>query len=330
MAQLLEFTNKGIYCEIGDFYIDPLKPVDKALITHAHADHSRWGNKQYIAHRLSKPVILHRLGNNNVVTSVEYQEKLNINGIKVSFHPAGHIPGSSQIRLEYKGEVWVASGDYKIEEDSISTPFEPIKCNTFITESTFGLPVFRWENQTKVFEGINNWWKKKLNEGKNSIILAYSLGKAQRLLKHLNTELGNIWLHGAVYNINEVLVEAGIEGINFPKLPTEASKNKVKGAMIIAPPSVMGSPWIRKLAPFSVAMASGWMAMRGTKNRRGVDMGFVLSDHADWDGLNWAINETEAENIIVTHGYTQQFATWLCEKGLNAKAVENMYNDENE
>jgi putative mRNA 3-end processing factor len=325
---LLEFTKKGIYCPAAKVHIDPWKPVERALITHGHADHSRWGHRAYLCTTSAKPVIRYRLGNINIQT-VAYNEPIHINGVKFSFHPAGHIIGSAQIRVEYKGEIWVASGDYKVEDDGLAEAFEPVKCHTFITESTFGLPVYRWIPQDLIFQQINDWWANNKAAGKVSLITAYALGKAQRILNGLDLNIGKVYTHGAVENTNQVIRK---QGINLPathKVSSQMSTKDFAGHMIIAPPSALGSPWIRKFKPLSVGIASGWMAVRGMRRRRAADRGFVLSDHADWDGLNQAIDSTEAERVIVTHGYSDTFARWLREsKGLMAEAAQTEFEGE--
>jgi len=291
---LLEFTSNGIYCPQADVYIDPWGRVDKALITHGHADHSRWGHKYYLCTDDAKPVIRFRLGTDLHIESIPYGTKRAINDVTFSFHPAGHIVGSAQIRVEYKGEVWVVSGDYKLEDDGISTPFEPVKCHTFITESTFGLPVYRWKPQSEVFESINAWWKSNQEAGKVTVITGYSLGKAQRILHHLDTSIGKIYTHGAVENVNEVMRSQGIKLPETIKVTKAIPRRDFQGNIVIAPPSALASPWMRKFTPYSEGIASGWMALRGARRRRAVDRGFILSDHADWEGLNQAIGETGA------------------------------------
>ena len=325
---LLEFTSKGIYCPQAKVHIDPWRPVERALITHGHADHSRWGHKSYLCTTLAKPVIRYRLGNINI-QSVNYGEPVVINGVKFSFHPAGHIIGSAQIRVEYKGEVWVASGDYKTEADGLSTPFEAIKCHTFITESTFGLPIYRWQKQKDEFASINQWWAGNQAAGKISLLTAYALGKAQRLLHGIDVNIGKIYTHGAIENTNRIIRKQGIALPETIKITPKTSPKDVRGHLIMAPPSVIGSPWIRKFQPLSIGIASGWMALRGTRRRRAADRGFVLSDHADWDGLNQAIDATGAEQVIVTHGYSSIFARWLREeKGLLASEAQTEYEGE--
>ncbi len=324
---LLEFTDRGIFCKKGDFHIDPWKPVDSALITHAHADHSRWGMKKYLAHEKSLPIMRHRLGDISL-SGVAYHESISINGVTVSFHPAGHIPGSAQIRVESKGEVWVVSGDYKLSNDGISTPFSPVKCHTMITESTFGLPVFKWRKQQEIISDINAWWKENKEAGLASVILGYSLGKAQRILCSVDSSIGPILLHGAIHNSNLALTESGLQFPQTDLITSDTPKENYPGSLIIAPPSALGSAWMKKLKPYKVGTASGWMALRGARRRRNVDKGFILSDHADWDELNTAIEASEAERVYVTHGYSNIFANWLQSKGLDARPVQTEFEGE--
>ncbi|KSA15283.1 ligase-associated DNA damage response exonuclease [Maribacter dokdonensis] len=323
---LLQFTNNGIYCEKANVYLDPWKPVDHAIISHGHADHSRYGHKKYITHYRNVPIIQHRLGEINV-TGKEWGEIFTVNNVKFSLHPAGHIIGSSQIRVEHKDEVWVFTGDYKTENDGISTPYEPIKCNTFITECTFGLPAFKWTPQAEVLENINNWWAENRAEGKTSILFGYSLGKAQRLLKYLDTDIGEIYTHGAIENMTEVLRPL----VDFPKttlITRDTKKEQLLGNIVLAPPSAHGSTWIRKMVPYVTASASGWMTFRGARRRRAIDKGFVLSDHCDWPGLLESIEATGAEKIICTHGYTDIFSKYLREQGYDARTEATQYGEE--
>jgi putative mRNA 3-end processing factor len=325
-SPLLKFTNKGIYCEEAKVYLDPWKPVDCAIISHGHADHSRSGHKKYITHHRNVPIISHRLGEIDV-TGKDWGETFMINNVKFSLHPAGHIIGSSQIRVERKGEVWVFTGDYKTENDGISTPYEPIRCNTFITECTFGLPAFKWTPQEEVFEDINAWWAENKSEGKTSILFGYSLGKAQRLLKYLNTDIGQIYTHGAIENMTAVLRPM----VDFPEttlITKDTKKGQLLGNIVLAPPSAHGSTWIRKMVPYVTASASGWMTFRGARRRRAIDKGFVLSDHCDWPGLLSSIKETGAEKVICTHGYTDIFSRFLREQGYDARTEATQYGEE--
>ncbi len=325
---LLEFTTSGIYCPQADVYLDPWKPVKKALITHGHADHARWGNEHYLCTHAAAPVIRHRLNLSDTVQSVAFGEDVFIHGVQFSFHPAGHIPGSAQIRVAHKGEVWVFSGDYKLQADGISEAFEPVKCHTFITESTFGLPVFKWKPQQEVFDDINQWWRKNQSEGKVSVLAGYALGKSQRILKNIDASIGKIFLHGAIATVANIFSKQGMSLPPTTYVTAEMKKKDFEGALVVCPPSAIGSSWIRKFDPFSLAIASGWMGLRGARRRRGADRGFILSDHADWTALNDTVAATECSAVFVTHGYAEVFAKWLREKGLDAKDVKTRYEGE--
>lgn len=324
---LLHFNNKGIYCQQADVYLDPWKPVKKAIISHGHADHSKWGHQQYITHHTNVPIIKHRLGDINV-SGVDWGETFTVNGVKFLLHPAGHIIGSAQIRVEYQGEVWVFTGDYKTENDGISVPYEVVKCHTFITECTFGLPAFKWQPQQEVFHDINTWWQQNKEDENTSILFGYSLGKAQRLLKHLDTSIGKIYTHAAIQNMNEIIREITPLPETI-RITADTKKEELKGNMVIAPPSAQSSPWIKKMLPYVTASASGWMAFRGARRRRAIDKGFVLSDHCDWQGLLSSIKATGAEKIICTHGYTDIFSRFLIEQGYDARTEETQFEEEN-
>lgn len=324
---LLEFTDEGIFCPAAGVHIDPWRPVARALITHGHSDHARWGHKAYLCTREAAPVIRYRLGDIALET-VEFGETREIGGVCFSFHPAGHIPGSAQIRVEHKGEVWVVSGDYKTEKDGLSEPFEPVRCNTFITECTFGLPVFKWRPQAEVLDEINGWWRENAGEGRASVLGAYSLGKAQRLLAGLDPSIGPIFTHGAVENVNGVLRGQGLKLPETQRVTQEMARDAFAGSIVIAPPSALGSPWMRRLGPASTGFASGWMALRGVRRRRSADRGFVLSDHVDWPALNDAIRATGADCVCVTHGYTSPFRRWLEAEGYKARIVQTEYEGE--
>lgn len=324
---ILKLNKCGIYCPQGDFYIDPWKPVDCALITHAHSDHARWGMKKYLAHKDSVPVLKTRLGKDIKVQSIEYSTPLKINGVTVSFHPAGHILGSSQIRIEYNGEVAVVSGDYKIQPDSTCANFELVKCNTFVTESTFALPIYNWENEEKVFEQINKWWKGNAEQGVASVIYGYALGKSQRVLSILDDSIGPIYTHGAVENINEIYRRQGVK-LPETKLATKLdNKTDFSKSIILAPSSADGTTWLQKFGDISTAFASGWMQVRGGKRWGNYDKGFVLSDHVDWCGVLDTIKNTGAENIWITHGYSDILSRYLNEQGYNSRVLETLFDD---
>lgn len=324
---LLEFNKNGIYCAQADVYIDPWKPVKRALITHGHSDHARWGSDYYLCTRSAKPVIRYRLGPIKIET-VDYGESRLINGVRFSFHPAGHIVGSAQIRAEYQGEVWVASGDYKLEDDGLAEAFEPISCHAFITECTFGLPIYQWPKQEEVFADINAWWAQNKAEGKVTVLTGYALGKAQRLMHGLDTSIGPIFTHGAVENVNEILRAQGVILPPSTRLAQDTKKGQLEGAIIIVPPSAADSPMVRRFSPISLGLASGWMALRSARRRRNADRGFILSDHGDWDALNRAVAATGAERIVATHGYTEQFSQWLREQGYDASAEKTEFDGE--
>ena len=327
MADVLTFTDRGIYCPAGDFYIDPWRPVDRALITHAHSDHARPGMGRYLATEGTAPVMRHRLGEITLQT-VAYDTPLRIGDAEVSFHPAGHVPGSAQIRVAVGGQAWVVSGDYKTVADGLSEPFEPVNCHAFITECTFGLPVFKWTPEDVLTAQINDWWAANAAAGRTSILGAYALGKAQRLLATVDTGIGPILTHGAIENTNEVLRGQGVRLPDTIRATPETTHKTHPGALVLATPSALGTSWTRRFGPSSTAFASGWMALRGVRRRRAADRGFIVSDHADWDGLNSAIKATGAEKVFVTHGYTSAFRRWLSDQGYDAHIVSTDYQGE--
>jgi putative mRNA 3-end processing factor len=328
MADMVVVRKEGLYCVPGGFYIDPWRPVERAVITHAHGDHARYGHGKYLTAASGVHVLRSRLGDINV-DGLEYGETVVHNGVTISLHPAGHVLGSAQVRMEYGGEVWVASGDYKIEPDKTCAPFEPVRCDTFITESTFGLPIYRWEPEQSIFDDINRWWQKNADEGRPSVIFGYSFGKAQRILSGLDPAIGPIVCHGAVEPLNRVYREGGI--MLPPTLTvSDVDKAALKQSIIVAPPSASGSPWMKRFGDYSDAFASGWMQLRGARRRRGVDRGFVLSDHADWPGLMSAIAATGAQRIIVTHGSIPVMVKWLCQQGLDAAGFDTEYGDDDD
>ncbi len=327
---LIEFTDKGLYCRQGQFYIDPWQAVDKAVITHAHSDHARSGSKYYLCHHFTKPLLQLRLGD-NYYQSAEWNEPVYMNGVKVTLHPAGHVIGSSQIRVEYNSEVWVVSGDYKTTDDGISGLFEPVTCNTFITESTFGLPIYHWKPQNELFDSMRSWIEENKKQKTTSVLLAYSLGKAQRVIKNLANAVDSIFVHGAVYNTQQALTNSGWHFPEVKKVTPDMSKELFHQNLVVAPGSVVDSPWLKKMQPFSLGVCSGWMQVRGNVRRRNIDAGFALSDHADWHGLLDAIKSTKAEKVFVTHGFQSAFSRYLNENGIEAAEVKTEFgNDEEE
>lgn len=326
---LITCTEAGLYCAAGDFYIDPWRPVQKAVITHAHSDHARWGSAAYLCHTQTRPLLQLRLGAVNCQT-LEWGEPLQLNGVEISLHPAGHIIGSSQIRVAHKGEIWVASGDYKTYSDDISGDFEPVRCQHFITESTFGLPIYQWKNQEESYAEILAWVARNQSEGYNSVFLAYSLGKAQRIISCLAAAHPVLWAHGAIYNTQEALRQSGWALPKVEWINADTPKSALNRAVIIAPPSAEDSTWMKKLNPYRLAICSGWMQVRGNARRRNADAGFVISDHADWPGLLSAVAATGAERVYVTHGFTSSFARYLNEQGQSAEELKTAFGTEEE
>ena len=326
---LIEFTGNGLYCRAGGFYIDPWKPVDKAIITHAHSDHAKWGSHYYLCHAASLPLLKLRLGD-IAVDPLNWNESITINGVKVSLHPAGHIIGSSQVRVEYNNETWVVSGDYKTEDDGISGAFEPVRCNVFITESTFGLPIYHWRSQDEIYTSIKEWIVTNQQTGKTSVLVAYSLGKAQRVMECIRDLDVKIFLHGAAWNVYQTLLDAGYDLPFAERVNPDTPKEKFKGQVVIAPPSADGTPWMKRFSPYSTGVCSGWMQVRGNVRRRNADAGFALSDHADWKGLIDTVKATGAEKVFVTHGFQAAFSRYLNENGIIAAEVKTEYGGEEE
>jgi putative mRNA 3-end processing factor len=319
---------EGLYCPPGDFYIDPWRAVPRAVITHAHADHARRGHGAYLATAISEGVLRARLGPNISLQGVAYGEVVLHNSVRVSLHPAGHVLGSAQVRVEHQGQVWVASGDYFLSGDheggisnnsnTTCAAFEPVRCHCFITESTFGLPIYRWRPQQELLAEINTWWLTNADAGRASLLLGYSFGKAQRLIAGLDASIGPIVVHSAVAPLNAAYRAAGVVLPATQLLTAVGDRQTLKRAIAVAPPQVQGSAWAKSLGDHSDAFASGWMQLRGARRRHGVDRGFVMSDHADWPGLQRAIAATGASRVIVTHGYEAVMVRWLQDQGLQA------------
>ncbi len=327
---MLEITEAGLYCPSADFYIDPLRPVNRAVITHAHADHARAGCGSYLVTPPSAILLKARLGSDIRLQELPYGAPLTVNGIRLSLHPAGHILGSAQVRLERNGEVWAVTGDFKRHPDPTCTPYEPLRCHTLITESTFGLPVFNWPDPQDVLADINAWWRKNSQKGQPCILLAYSMGKAQRIIAQVDPAIGPIFVHGAVEHILGAYRQAGIPLNPTWSIADDRPRPDFSGALVIIPPSAEGSPWMRRFLDASRAFASGWMQIRGNRRRRGVDRGFTISDHADWNGLLETIYASGAEKVWVIHGFTEELVRFLREKGLAAEAAKASYTDESD
>jgi len=332
-SKLLECTQQGLYCPAGDFYIDPWDRVNRAVVTHAHSDHARWGCRKYLAAKSCEPLLRVRLGSNIDLHALDYGEKLRIKDAIVSLHPAGHILGSAQVRIEVDGKVALITGDYKLQPDATCATWEAVRCNLMVTESTFGLPVFRWPRTQFVIDQIVAWWRENQCQRRTSLILAYSVGKAQRILAELLATCGSdvardIAVHGAMLGPNRAYREAGVD---LPDLPSAASLSGSydwSRSLVIGPPSSQSTGWVKRFADPSIAMASGWMAIRGTRRRRNVDRGFVLSDHVDWPDLISAIDACSPEQVWVTHGFSEVVSRYLTERGLLARVLQTQFSGE--
>lgn len=310
---LIIATPAGLYCPAGDFHIDPMGRVPRALVTHGHSDHAARGMGAYLCTDRALPVIRHRLGKISA-EGLAYGQTRQIGAARVSFHPAGHVPGSAQIRVEVRGEVWVVSGDYKTAPDALCEPFAPLPCHTFLTECTFGLPIFQWQPEAEVLGQIARWWQDNAAAGRASVMLAYSFGKAQRLMAGL-AGLGPICTHPVVESVTRILRDQG-----YALPPTTVLTGPAPpGALVIATPNAMATDWALGLGPHEVAAASGWMALAA--RRKSGTAAFVLSDHADWPGLTAAVQATGAGNVLTMHGYTGPFAQWLTTRGVQARAL---------
>ena len=318
-----------MYCPLGDFFIDPWYPVERAVITHGHGDHARWGMKHYLCHNDTGPILQSRIGQDISLETLAYGEYKTINGIKLSLHPAGHIIGSAQIRLEHEGFVSVVAGDYKTEDDGITTPIEIVKCNEFVTESTFGLPIYNWLTQQQIFNELKNWISLNQSKNKTSIFIAYSLGKAQRLMKAIEG-IAPVFVHSSIQKLNTAIESTGIKLPSCRLWNDEVDKTILQGNIIILPPSLLGTNVIKKIPNGATAICSGWMHVRGSRRWQSVDAGFAISDHADWNGLLSTVKTTGAEKVFVTHGYTATFSKYLNEIGLDAQEVQTQFSNDEE
>ena len=329
-AELLECTPRGLYCPAGDFYVDPWDKVDYAILTHAHADHARWGCKRYLAAKSCESLLRVRLSNQIDLQTLSYGEPLRINDALVSLHPAGHILGSAQVRIEVAGKVALITGDYKLQADPTCVAWEPVRCDLMVTESTFGLPVFRWPETPSVIRELIGWWHENQSQGRTSLLLAYSVGKAQRVLAEVLNACGldvaqKIAVHGAMLGPNRAYRAAGVELPEFPSAASLSSDHDWSQSLVIGPPSSPSTGWVKRFSNPSLAMASGWMAIRGTRRRRSVDRGFVLSDHVDWPDLLTAIDTCQPEQVWVTHGFSEVVSRYLSERGMAAEVLQTRF-----
>ena len=320
---LLQPTSQGLYCPVGDFFIDPMLAVAQAVVTHAHGDHARSGSGRYQVAAAGLGLMRERLGADAAIDAHPYGEPFPMGAVTVSLHPSGHVLGAAQVRMEHAGRVVVVSGDYKREADPTCAPFEPVPCDVFVTESTFGLPVYRWPPMDQVIDELLTWWDDCVRKKVPAVLFCYALGKAQRILAELARRTDRtVHLHGAMLRLVESYREVGVVMVPTQPVSESANGRDFAGELIMAPPSAAGSPWMKRFAHASTGFASGWMQIRGNRRRRGYDRGFVISDHADWPGLMRSIEDSQASRIYVTHGDGGTLIRHLRELGHDAMALD--------
>jgi putative mRNA 3-end processing factor len=333
---MLVETAAGLYCPAGGFHVDPWAPVDRALITHAHGDHARPGSAAYLCAAPCTPLILRRFGPETRVESLPYGQPLTLGDVRVSFHPAGHVLGSAQVRVESSAGTWVVGGDYKRAADPTCAAFEPVRCDTFITESTFGLPIYRWDATGPVIDDIAQWWQANAGGGRTSVLFCYTIGKAQRLLAELRRVTDRaVYVHGMMLGMIDAYRESGVEMLPVTPVIERArgarsAAASFAGELVLAPLSARGTPWMRRLGDVSDAFASGLMRVRGVRRQRAFDRGFVLSDHADWPALLQTVADTGAERVLATHGHAEPLARYLSERGLNSGIIRTAWEGDEE
>jgi putative mRNA 3-end processing factor len=322
-------TPSGVYCDAGGFYIDPWAPVERAVITHAHGDHARPGNAGYLCAEPCAPLLRRRFGPDARIEALPYGHSTRIGSVELSFHPAGHVLGSAQIRIAGPEGVWVVAGDYKRAIDPTCALFEPLRCDVFVTESTFALPIYRWDTTSTVIADIVAWWRRNGEEGKTSVVFCYTIGKAQRLLAELASVTDRtVLIHGMMLGMIDVYRAAGVEMLPVRVVTERPRGTSFAGELVLAPLPARGTPWMRRLGELSDAFASGLMRVRGVRRQRAYDRGFVLSDHADWPALLATIAETGASRVLATHGHAVPLARHLGEMGLDAGVIRTAWEGE--
>lgn len=329
MAQLIEVTAQGLFCPQGNFYVDPWGQVDRAVVTHAHSDHARSGSKHYFCSEKSCPILKYRMPQESDIRTLAFGEPLQLGEARISLHPAGHILGSAQVRIEAEGEVWVVTGDYKRCADPTAEPFEIVPCDVLITEATFGAPVYQWQPGEETMREIYDWWQQNRRQDLTSLLFCYALGKAQRILAGLQQFTGSpVYLHGAMQNLTDIYRSQGVAMVPTVSTAELPKNHSYSGELILAPPSAHRSVWMKRFKNVATGFASGWMRVRGHRRRRGYQRGFVLSDHADWPGLLRTVRESGARKIYVTHGYKDLLARYLCHQGLDAQSLDTLFSGE--
>ena len=321
---------EGLYCPAGDFHIDPWLPVPRAVITHAHGDHARAGSGEYRCAAVGTALLRARLGPEATLLPVEYGEPFELGSARISLHPAGHILGSAQVRIESGDRICVVSGDYKRDPDPTCAPFEPLRCDVFITEATFGLPIYRWPPTPEVAQEVLDWWDECRAGESTAVLFCYALGKAQRLLAELARLTDRrVLLHGAMAPLVEIYRDAGVRMLPTEVVIEQARGTRFGGELVLAPPAATGSMWMRRFRRLSTGFASGWMQVRGNRRRRGHDRGFVVSDHADWPALLRTVEQTGARRILATHGNSDALVHVLRDAGYDAQALRTELGGEN-
>jgi putative mRNA 3-end processing factor len=331
---LLTETSSGLWCEAGRFHIDPWEPVDRAVITHAHGDHARPGSRAYLCAAPGAPLLRRRFGADAVIEAAPYGQTLTLGDVRVSLHPAGHVLGSAQVRIDSTEGVWVVAGDYKRASDPTCAAFEPVRCDTFITESTFGLPIYRWDATDAVIDDIAAWWNTNRDAGRTSVLFCYTIGKAQRLLAELMRITDRpIYVHGMMIGMIEAYRESGTAML--PVAPviersggSRSTRQSFAGELVLAPLSARGTPWMRRLGTLSDGFASGLMRVRGVRRQRGFDRGFVLSDHADWPALLQTVADSGATRVLATHGHAEPLARYFATRGLDSGIIRTAWEGE--
>jgi putative mRNA 3-end processing factor len=326
---LVVATADGLYCPAGGFHVDPWRPVARAVVTHAHGDHARSGSGEYWTSEPGAALLRLRIAAGTPIHPLAYGEAVEFGGVRVSLHPAGHVLGSAQVRIEAGDRVWVVSGDFKRDADPTCAPFEPLRCDAFVTEATFALPVYRWPDPVRVVAELRDWWLANRARGETSIVCCYALGKAQRILAGLaRLTADTVYVHGALHALTQAYRDAGVAMVPTARVADEPASRDFRGELVLAPPSASRSPWMKRFRPSQVAFASGWMRLRGNRRRLGYDRGFVLSDHADWPSLVATIGETGAARVLATHGHTDALIAYLRERGVDAAALATPFGDE--
>ena len=320
---MLSLTPNGIYCNDGDFYIDPIRPVKRAIITHGHADHARWGMAMYIATPVTCEIMLTRLGKKIETVSVPYHEPVNYGNVQVTFIPAGHILGSAQVLIDNGKERAIVTGDFKTDSDPTVDDIQYAPSDLLVMETTFALPIYHWPDTQHVFNDIHAFWKQNQASGQHTVLYAYSLGKAQRLLAGIDGSIGPVAVHGAVANMNDIYVRHSRLSFAPPKLTNDVLNAWDQPGLVVAPPGAIGSAWLKKLGNYREGYVSGWMTSKGQARRRNM-RGFVLSDHADWPGLNHFVSQVNPQQVWTMHGSTDFYARYLNEQGISAQPLSDL------